>query len=1027
MESSLTLTYRAALFACGFGLAISGRAYGAVHPKAKVNAEEKSSCVKRMVFDEHTKKLLVPASMPLKFLLTPPASGDSAFPLGKTAGDGEQNVQFPEGEHQISIPASDAKQYKIVSDGTAPKTIYDIATVPNFQKNSTLFYGKGMKLTLKPTDNSVGVQSTFFSLNTPSFSVTQKLVYQFESDGDFAIAFYSCDRVGNGETPTKMQFVVDVTPPESKLVFAGKHEDNLLGIGAQIVITATDRSSGVASTFYSIDGGAEITYDSPIPADLLKQGAHKLVYYSVDNVNNREAPRAVSFTFDSSPPEIKLVYEGKQFREGDTTYVSGSTKLTFKTSDAYSKHIEMTCQIDNKDKPKACHGALALPEANGLHKLLILGNDDVGNQLRIDEKTYIDRTAPDLEYEIKGPYLREGDVAQVKVGTHIALQAHDKGAGVGEVKYCSKAAECHEYKSELVMDKVGLHNFTFIAKDRVGNESKALTLKVHVIDAPKTTVANQDIGVKKSWVADAAYGAIGPQAKAFQIQIADGPGAKANVFTLELPEDVMTTLAAEAHQHIIKLGVAGHEGTVKIPVDDAAPHTSIQYTKAKRFEAEGKMFFGAGLHVDLFAKEPTEHFTSGVKTTYQDINGHGIRPYSSTLQEFNSEQEYELTYFSVDRVGNDEKHNVVKFTVDLTPPKTKVALGKPFFHDVVTRQGGVTLAATDNLSGVRQIHFAFDDGKMAEYSEAKCLAALQKLREGSHVLKYFAVDNVANQEPVNSFEFNLDTEVPQLAHTVIGNSFAKESVTYVSPGARFAAKATDAAAGMEKIDVIADGAAPFEYKEPVVVPADKKSHVFTLTASDRVEHVSKPTELKLQVDDESPETAMKFEGPHFSFEKMLFLYPTSKIVLTAKDGGSGVKEIFYRFNSGAFLAYEGPIKLTSTEEFDLTYYAIDKVGNKEPAHQFHIVVDQSKPQVDIEVAAKKKGEVEVVKQGAILRVAAIDRQAGVKEVYYQINGKGKKLYRGPIKATDKGPFKLEIFATDWVNNEQKMTLAYLVE
>jgi hypothetical protein len=60
-----------------------------------------------------------------------------------------------------------------------------------------------------------------------------------------------------------------------------------------ITLTATDASSGVASTVYQLDGGATTTYTKPFPVSGV--GSHKLTFHSTDNAGNVESTETLSF------------------------------------------------------------------------------------------------------------------------------------------------------------------------------------------------------------------------------------------------------------------------------------------------------------------------------------------------------------------------------------------------------------------------------------------------------------------------------------------------------------------------------------------------------------------------------------------------------------------------------------------------------------------------------------------------------------------------------------------------------------
>ncbi|HSK47351.1 MAG TPA: hypothetical protein VLA05_05010 [Coriobacteriia bacterium] len=69
---------------------------------------------------------------------------------------------------------------------------------------------------------------------------------------------------------------------------------------AAIALSATDAGSGVAATYYKLDGGAQVAGTAVVTSAL---GSHTLQFWSVDKAGNIEAAKTANFTVTAPVPE----------------------------------------------------------------------------------------------------------------------------------------------------------------------------------------------------------------------------------------------------------------------------------------------------------------------------------------------------------------------------------------------------------------------------------------------------------------------------------------------------------------------------------------------------------------------------------------------------------------------------------------------------------------------------------------------------------------------------------------------------
>jgi hypothetical protein len=95
----------------------------------------------------------------------------------------------------------------------------------------------------------------------------------------------------------------DTTAPVTQASLAGTSGANgWFKSVVQVSLSATDDFSGVANTFYNVDGGATQTYSGPFT--ISTPGQHTVQFWSVDNVGNTEATQMVEVKIDGVAPVV---------------------------------------------------------------------------------------------------------------------------------------------------------------------------------------------------------------------------------------------------------------------------------------------------------------------------------------------------------------------------------------------------------------------------------------------------------------------------------------------------------------------------------------------------------------------------------------------------------------------------------------------------------------------------------------------------------------------------------------------------
>jgi len=186
-------------------------------------------------------------------------------------------------------------------DRHAPTTTSSVAQTP-----VNGWYDGDVTVTLLGSDNLSGIAATYYTVDggarqtySAPFSV---------GEGQHQVRFWSIDGAGNVETVgAPLVLDVDKTAPTTKVINPISPDTGwFVTSGIPVAFDAMDGGSGVAATWYSIDGGTAQRYGQPFTQDL-STGAHTIAYWSVDlagNVEAHESTNVLAVNVDTDAPTI---------------------------------------------------------------------------------------------------------------------------------------------------------------------------------------------------------------------------------------------------------------------------------------------------------------------------------------------------------------------------------------------------------------------------------------------------------------------------------------------------------------------------------------------------------------------------------------------------------------------------------------------------------------------------------------------------------------------------------------------------
>ncbi|RLD49460.1 MAG: hypothetical protein DRI94_11170 [Bacteroidetes bacterium] len=290
----------------------------------------------------------------------------------------------------------------------------------------------------------------------------------------------------------------------------------------------------------------------------------------------------------------------------------------------------------------------------------------------------------------------------------------------------------------------------------------------------------------------------------------------------------------------------------------------------------------------------------------------------------------------------------------------------------------------------------------------------------------YAVDT-ATRKTVNPhieilWEVYADGKTPvSKVHFKGAKKYSIGNKTYYGKGLHVTISSTDAGSGIENIYYSVNSSRYQKYEHEITPDPNNAVCQLKYYATDKVgnfEDVNK-NEVEFFIDEEAPETFHNITN--IDLERSIIALNT-KIYLNASDAKSGLKTTYYKFDTGPYIQYNGnilPLIQLTEDNHTLSYYSVDKVGNKETPKIFQFFLDKSAPILTSGVLGDRfiVNDKIYFSGRTKLKLTAVDNKSGVKEVKYALDGSEFKKYDQPFYLPKKPGFHIvKYYAVDRMNN-----------
>ena len=742
------------------------------------------------------------------------------------------------------------------------------------------------------------------------------------------------DRAGNSTNAQSAAVRIDRTAPSTTVTAPPAWNKSDL----TLTLVANDGLSGVANTFYQLDGGAQAEGTSVPVTD---EGNHTLKFWSVDAAGNTEGANTVSFGIDKTSPTIGHTQSPVANTEG---WNNGDVTVTFTCSDALSGVASCTGPqtVTTEGRAQAVTGTV---------------RDNAGNTATDPASVSIDKTMPTITVDPLPAANSNGWYGDDVTAT---FTASDTLSGV---KTQDRAHVFGEGKAQTA---------TASATDAAGNSDSVTTAAVNV-DKTAPTITGKVVGTPNAngWFTDDV--------------------------TVEwtCDDNLSGVVACPAPMEVTG---EGSDRSASASVTDKAGHTATASVDGIRIDRSKPTttaigvpggWVNAPVTVGLRASDNL----SDIDSTYYTVNGDTTPTKGNTLT-VGAEGIHSVTYWSVDGAGNVEEARTFTVKVDLSSPSitpgqspeqnpqgwnnTDVnvsfscadqtdlsGLKDCMAPQAVTTEGKaqkVTGTASDNagnsITGAATVNIDktaptitgaadrraneagwYRDDVTVSFEGEDGLSGIasvtgpERLGEGADQrVDGSATDNAGNTAEATVGGIDVDKTPPNLSAAPTtspnDNGWYNTSVTQVWA-------ADDPLSGLA-------GEKPAD----AVLAREGEGQTVSATVDDVAGNTTTATSEPLKIDKTAPRTGVSAPSG--------WVNGSAKVVLTPYDALSGVEVTTYRVNGGE---PETGTEVTLTREgtHTITYGSTDEAGNTEEHQTVTVQIDKSSPTITHALAPDANG------------------------------------------------------------------------
>ncbi|HWG92562.1 MAG TPA: right-handed parallel beta-helix repeat-containing protein [Candidatus Thermoplasmatota archaeon] len=831
-------------------------------------------------------------------------------------------------------------------------------------------------MSLSSTDGESSVTDILYRLNGAGSFLTYTGPLTLTTEGTTRVEYFAIDLGGNTEPLRRLNVSIDKTRPITTVTYGGTlHTSGWYKSNVTASLAATDGTSGVATTYFRLDGGDVTVYTSPVA--IKGTGIHAFDPFSKDVAGNLESLVRRDVRVDITAPESRIqVLSGTPGTNGwYRSAVQAAVNATDEGAGVASRELGVN------GGPLAPYTGPIPLVTDGIHRLAHRAVDLVDHvEATRETLVKIDATAPSLSFAISGTLHPTG---WYTTAPRVFANGSDATSGVALVEYRLNGGTWRVYAGAVTLGSTGTHTFEGRVTDAAGNLFTASPFTIRVDLAPPVTsaVVQENTKGTGTWYRSNLTVRLDPTD-------APGSGVASTTYRLDGGLDVAyvpgSTFRVEGEgTHVLHLSstdLVGHVEALRpvtLGIDLTKPVTTALVNGTQNPETG---LYHSATTVQLLAADPV----SGVQSVQAWVNGVA----TSFPRTFTLSGVYNITYRATDKALNVEPLQYLNLSLelDITPPTTTAALTGPVGSSGWYRGPvKVTLTAKDLEAGVGFIEYRTDGGNWTTYAGPFTITG-----DGLHTLQYRAMDLVGNLETAKpATTLKLDGTAPVPTHQVTGPLGLGD--WYTGP-ATVSLSAVDATSGLQRITYKLNGVNKGTYASPVKLTGSGV-YVLNYTAVDVAGNPA-TREVTVRIDMDLPvanASVAGIEGNQSWFRSSVLL------TLNASDPTSGILGLQYRLGTdGLWVPYTGPINFTTEGRHRIQYYAVDGSGTPGLVYEHEILIDLTTPIVGLHLENTLYTEIRghiYINGHLCVEVTGLDLLSGVERAFLRLTGAVREVIR----------------------------------